>query len=102
MADKKVTVLARFKAKKGKEEELKQAIMACVAPTRAEAGCINYDLHQLADDKGDLILYENWVSKKILEEHLEMPYLVKLKAQAGELCSEPIEITLWEMITKPA
>jgi quinol monooxygenase YgiN len=73
-----------------------------VAPTRAEAGCINYDLHQLADDKGDLILYENWVSKKILEEHLEMPYLVKLKAQAGELCSEPIEITLWEMITKPA
>jgi quinol monooxygenase YgiN len=102
MADKKVTVLARFKAKKGKEEELKQAIMACVAPTRAEAGCINYDLHQLADDKGDLILYENWVSKKILEEHLEMPYLVKLKAQAGELCSEPIEITLWEMISKPA
>jgi quinol monooxygenase YgiN len=102
MADKKVTVLARFKAKKGKEEELKQAIMACVAPTRAEAGCINYDLHQLADDKGDLILYENWVSKKILEEHLEMPYLVKLKAQAGELCAEPIEITLWEMITKPA
>lgn len=102
MADKKVTVLARFKAKKGKEEELKQAIMACVAPTRAEAGCINYDLHQLADDKGDLILYENWVSKKILEEHLEMPYLVKLKAQAGELCSEPIEITLWEMISTPA
>jgi quinol monooxygenase YgiN len=102
MADMKVTVLARFKAKKGKEEELKQAIMACVAPTRAEAGCINYDLHQLADDKGDLILYENWVSKKILEEHLEMPYLVKLKAQAGELCSEPIEITLWEMISKPA
>jgi len=27
---------------------------------------------------------------------------VKLKAQAGELCAEPIEITLWEMITKPA
>ncbi len=102
MADKKVTVLARFKAKKGMEEQLKQAILACVAPTRAEAGCINYDLHQLSDDNGDLILYENWVSKKILEEHLEMPYLVKLKAQAGELCAEPIEITLWEMITKPA
>ena len=102
MADKKVTVLARFKAKKGMEEQLKQATLACVAPTRAEAGCINYDLHQLSDDKGDLILYENWVSKKILEEHLEMPYLVKLKAQAGELCAEPIEITLWEMITKPA
>ena len=102
MADGKVTVLARFKARKGKEEELKQAIMACVAPTRAEAGCINYDLHKLPDDHGDLILYENWRSMKDLDEHLEMPYLVKLKAQADELCASPIEITLWEMISEPA
>ncbi len=102
MADGKVTVLARFKAKKGKEDELKQAIMACVAPTRAEAGCINYDLHHLADSTGDLILYENWVSRKVLDEHLEMPYLQELKAKAGELCAEPIEITLWEMISTPA
>ena len=102
MADKKVTVLARFKAKKGMEAQLRDAIMACVAPTRAEEGCINYDLHQLTGDSGDLILYENWRSKKDLDIHLELPYLVKLKAQAGELCAEPIEITLWEMISKPA
>jgi len=102
MADKKVTVLARFRAKKGKEELLKQAIMACVAPTRAEAGCINYDLHQRAGDQGDLILYENWRSKQDLDIHLEMPYLCELKAKAGELCSEPIEISLWEMVSNKA
>jgi quinol monooxygenase YgiN len=101
MADKKVTVLAKFKAKVGKEEALKQAIMACVAPTRAEAGCINYDLHQSSNNKGEFMLYENWVSKKALDEHLEMPYLVELKAKAGELCAEPIDIALWEMITEP-
>ena len=102
MADKKVTVLARFKAKAGREEQLKQAILACVAPTRAEAGCINYDLHQHEGDKGDLILYENWRSKEDLDVHLEMPYLQELKAKAGELCSQPIEITLWEMVSKTA
>lgn len=101
MAGKKVTVLARFKAKEGLEEKAKKAIMACVAPTRAEAGCINYDLHQSADDKKLLMLYENWVSKKALDEHLEMPYLRDLKAKADELFSEPIEITLWEMSSKP-
>lgn len=102
MADKKVTVLARFRAKEGMEDQLKQAIMLCVAPTRAEAGCINYDLHQRGDDQGDLILYENWRSKEDLDVHLEMPYLEELKAKAGELCSEPIEITLWEMVSNPA
>jgi len=25
-----------------------------------------------------------------------------LKARAGELCAEPIEITLWTMVSKPA
>lgn len=101
MSEKKVTVVAKFKAKAGKEEALRQAITACVAPTRAEAGCINYDLHVSPDNKGSFMLYENWVSKKALDEHLEMPYLVELKAKAGELCSEPIEIALWDMISQP-
>lgn len=102
MAEKKVTVLAKFKAKKGLEEKTKQAIMACVAPTRAEPACINYDLHVSSDDPGTFLLYENWVSKELLEQHLQMPYLIKLKGQAGELLSEPISITLWEMISTPA
>jgi quinol monooxygenase YgiN len=99
MADKKVTVLARFKAKGGLEEKAKQAILACVAPTRAEAGCINYDLHQDANDKAVFMLYENWVSKQALDEHLEMPYLKGLVAKADELFAEPIDIALWEMIS---
>ena len=101
MRTKKVTVLARFKAKNGKEEALQQAIMACISPTRAEAGCINYDLHQLLDDKASFILYENWKSKEDLDAHLNMPYLRELKAKADELCAEPIEISLWQMLSEP-
>lgn len=101
MADKKVTVLAKFKAKEGLEEKVKQEIMDRVAPTRAEAGCINYDLHQSPDDKRLFMLYENWVSKKALDEHLQMPYLQSLVGAADELFSEPIEIALWEMTSEP-
>jgi quinol monooxygenase YgiN len=99
MAGKQVTVLARFKAKPGMEEKAKQAILACVAPTRAEAGCINYDLHQDPNDKAVFILYENWASKEILDQHLETPHLVGLKAQSDELFAEPLDITLLEMIS---
>jgi quinol monooxygenase YgiN len=102
MADTKITVLARFKAKDGMEEKVKQEIMGCVAPTRAEAGCINYDLHQLKDDKRVFILYENWTSKQVLDEHLAMPYLKALAAAVDELCSEPLDISIWEMISEPA
>lgn len=100
MADKKVAVLARFKAKDGMEDQVKQEIMALVAPTRSEAGCINYDLHQATDDKSLFMLYENWVSKKDLDEHLEMPYLRAFLGKADQILAEPVEITLWEMISQ--
>jgi quinol monooxygenase YgiN len=102
MADGKVTVIARFKAKPGLEETVKKEVMSLVSPTRAEAGCINYDLHQSAEDPALLMLYENWVSKKALDEHLAMPYLEAFKAKAGEILAEPLDIILWEMISEPS
>jgi quinol monooxygenase YgiN len=101
VTDKQVTVIARFKAKPGRAETLKQEVMALVRPTRAEAGCINYDLHQAADDPSLLILYENWTSKKALDDHLAMPYLEAFKAKTDDLLADPLNITLWEMISEP-
>ncbi|MEI7534331.1 MAG: antibiotic biosynthesis monooxygenase, partial [Verrucomicrobiae bacterium] len=49
MSAKIVTVVATFQARPGKETELKNALIGLVAPTRKEAGCINYDLHALPE-----------------------------------------------------
>jgi len=102
MAENKVTVLAKCKAKPGMEEELRKELMALVAPTRSESGCINYDLHQSADDKALFILYENWVSKKDLDEHLAMPYLKAFLGKADEILAQPVDIALLEMISEKA
>ena len=102
MTDKKVTVLAKCKAKPGMEEDVKKEIMALVAPTRLESGCINYDLHQSSDDKTLFILYENWISKKDLDEHLAMPYLKAFLDKADEILAEPVDIALLEMISEEA
>ncbi|MEW6139475.1 MAG: putative quinol monooxygenase [Thermodesulfobacteriota bacterium] len=101
MSAKKVTVLARFRAKPGMEDRVREAVMALVGPTRQEAGCINYDLHRSLDDRATLFLYENWVSKEDLDEHLQMPYLKDFLGKADELLAEPVNITLWEMISEP-
>lgn len=102
MAQEKVTVVATFKAKSGLEASVKDAILAMVAPTRAEAGCINYDLHQFADDPSIFMLYENWVSKQDLDEHLAMPHLKDFLGKADELLKAPVDIALWQMVSQPA
>jgi quinol monooxygenase YgiN len=45
------------------------------------------------------MLYENWVSKKALEEHMGMPYLKAFMKKTKEILVEPAEITLWEGIS---
>ena len=102
MADGKVTVVATFKAKPGMEETVRAAIEAVIAPTRAEPGCINYDLHQSTDDPSIFMLYENWVSKRALDEHLAMPYLKALIAKADDMLAEPIGIALYQMVSELA
>jgi quinol monooxygenase YgiN len=98
MANKKVTVLARIRAKKGMEEKVKRELMALISPTRSEKGCINYDLHHSIEDKSLFMFYENWVSQKDLNEHLAMPYMKSHLERAREIFAEPPEITLWEKI----
>jgi quinol monooxygenase YgiN len=102
MAGKKVTVVARCRAKAGLEDRVRKEVLALVGPTRSEAGCINYDLHVSTEDPRLFLLYENWRSKKDLDEHLATPYLERFKGLAGEILEGPIDIALFEMVTEPA
>jgi len=94
---KTVTVVATFKAKPGKEAELKKILLGFVAPTRKEAGCINYDLHELPDDPSQFLFHENWTSKAHLDAHLQNDLLKTSLPRVNELCASA-EIKLWERI----
>jgi quinol monooxygenase YgiN len=93
-----VTVVALLKAKPGMEDKLRQELMALIGPTRLEAACINYYLHQSLDNPGHFVFYENWQSREDLDAHLQKPHLTAFLAQGAQLLSEPPQITLWEKL----
>ena len=81
----KVTVIAYHRAKPGKEGALREALLAVCAPTRAERGCINYDLHVAPDDPGLLVFHANWESK---EEPPISPRRISMRSvQSRQTCS---------------
>jgi len=98
MSAKPVTVVARMKAKPGKEEELRAALLQLIEPTRAEGGCLNYDLHRAVEDPASFLFHENWRSKEDLDAHLNKPHLKEFLSRAEELLAEQPQITLWERI----
>ena len=99
MTDKKIIVVAQIRAKDGMEEAVKQELVALVGPTRSEKGCIKYELHQSLENKSLFMFYENWASKKDLEEHIHMPHMKSHMKKAGDLFAEPPKMTIWEVIS---
>jgi quinol monooxygenase YgiN len=93
-----VTVIAYHRAKPGKEQELREALLSLCAPTRIEKGFLNYDLHQSLEDPNLLVFLENWVSRADLDAHLASPHIKGFLARASDLLAEPPELTLWRQL----
>ena len=98
MAESKVTVIARIRAKTGRAQRVKEELLKLLAPTRAESGCINFDMHQGTTDPAQFLFLENWTSEAALEAHFETPHIKKWLRQAEGLLAEPLEVTLWSTI----
>ncbi len=99
MADKKIVVLAIARAKKGLSDKVRAELMSLVVPTRAEAGCISYDLHQDTADNESFMFYETWESKESLDKHIQTPHLQGLLAKAKTILAEPLDVTIWKKLS---
>ncbi|MBO3457481.1 antibiotic biosynthesis monooxygenase [Aetokthonos hydrillicola Thurmond2011] len=98
MTVQQVIVTASIKVKSGMEERFKEEYLPIVNLTLAEEGCLNYNLYQSQANPSIFMLYEKWMSKEILDQHLQMPYMKAISEKASEFLVEPVEINLWEHI----
>lgn len=96
------TIIGTVTARPETREELASLLMALVAPTRAEAGCINYDFHVDAADPCVFVFYENWTDRAALDAHLAMPHLQPLFSQLDRLLACPVEIRPLTMLSERA
>jgi quinol monooxygenase YgiN len=98
MSSKKVTIVAKMKAKPGMQDQVKDVLLALIGPTRSEKGCVNYNLHQDCDDHSVFMFYENWATREALDEHLQTPYLKNLVDRAEELFATQLEIKFYDIL----
>jgi len=86
-----LTVVATLEAKPGQEAALEQALRALLLPTRAEQGCVTYDLHRSAETPGLFVFHETWSSRPLWEAHMRSPHLQAFGAQQEAL------VARWEL-----
>ena len=55
----KLTIIANVKAKSDKIDFVKRELEKLIPTTRAENGCLQYDLHQDNNNPGHFLFFEN-------------------------------------------
>jgi len=90
-----ITIVARFRAKAGDEARLRQQLQGLLAPTRAEAGCLLYDLHQSQSDPAQFLFYEIWRSAADVDAHFQTPHLQAMLQVVPGFLEEPLDVTRW-------
>ncbi len=71
---------------------VRTALKNVVVPTRAEKGCIGYDLQRGARRSKSVLFFEIWESEVALEAHTRTVRFQELE-RAQPLMTQPIKIT---------
>ena len=86
----KLTIVAKITAVPGSEDSVRAELEKLVAPTRAEAGCLQYDLHRDLENPRVFLFYENWETKPHWEAHMKTPHLAAFGAATQDLLEERV------------
>jgi quinol monooxygenase YgiN len=89
-----LTVVARLRAKPAKEQALRRALTALVAPTSREPGCVTYNLHVDVDDPASFCFYEIWRSRAEHAANLQTAHLQDFAARLDDLLDGELDVSL--------
>jgi quinol monooxygenase YgiN len=73
-----VTLIPFFTVRPGQEDAVVDCHLAMVGPSRAEPGCLGYDLYQSVEDPSVMFLYENWADRAALDRHMNTPNFYRM------------------------
>jgi len=83
----------------GREADLRSHLLSLSAATRAEPGCVAYDLYQSPETPSEFLRIERWKSSDQLEAHKRMPHL-RASFEKREREGWTTQITVWKRVAE--
>jgi quinol monooxygenase YgiN len=87
-----VVVVSRARVRAGQAARLLAEVAPFVAASRAEAGCVEYDLYLSATAYEEIATVERWVSAEAAQAHLVAPHTSAFLARVAPCLAAPPEI----------
>ena len=93
-----IHVVARHFAKPETVDEVRRLLLELIAPSRAEAGCVKYELFQDVDNPTDFTFVETFASDEALKIHAAAPYIAGLAPKMKDLVTKPAEVSKYRLV----
>ncbi len=88
-----VVLVVGFAARDDSVDELRERLLAIVGRTRAEEGCLRYELHDHPDDPLRLTFVEEWATPDAHAAHDLTPWVLDLREHLPGLLADPVQVT---------
>jgi len=92
-------VVAHLIARSDRIDETLDVLKGLIEPTRAETGCIRYELHRNMSKPADLTFIEEWTDDDALDAHLVSEHLTAAQVKLAELLAEPADIRRYRLVS---
>lgn len=87
-----VYVIARVQAKAAHRAEVEAELRRMVAATRAEPGCLRYDLFADPDGGAGFSLFEAYTDAAALEAHRDSAHYQAYRGRTGDWLAAPTQV----------
>ena len=71
----KLTIIANIHANPDRIDLVKAELEKLIPVSLADAGCLQYDLHQDNENLAHFMFYENWESRELWQTHMNNQHL---------------------------
>ena len=91
-------IIAKAKARPGRERDLERALREVASPTRAQPGCVSFTILRAAQDPAVMIGFERWGSNEAHDRHLQSAHVRKFLSSVADVLAEPPDIVAYEAL----
>lgn len=83
-----IVLAVRLTAHEGQQDELRATLLRLTPPSRAEAGCIAYQMHADPSEPRAFLVYERWRDQAALDAHRATDHYTRWAPLLGPLVAE--------------
>jgi quinol monooxygenase YgiN len=91
-------LIARFQARAGQDAAVEAALRAVAAPSRAEAGCLDFHVYRALREPRRFFIHSRWRDAAAFDRHAAAAHTVRFLAAVEPLVDPAPDITRTTMI----